>query len=84
MHPPMRCAASGPCESSAKICRVWAGQQGWCASTAAVAADIEADARLAQDADLPAVQIVERLDEVLRAPAPLVELELSLFQERSQ
>src|SRR5262245_14422932 len=41
---------------------------------AAGGAEIEAAACLSQDADLPAVRIIERLDEVLRAPSPLVEL----------
>ena len=41
---------------------------------AARGAEIEAEARLSQDANFPAVQIVERLDEVLRAPAPAAEL----------
>jgi len=37
-------------------------------------AEIEAEARLGQDANFPAVQVVECLDEVLRAPAPAAEL----------
>jgi hypothetical protein len=37
-------------------------------------AEIEAEARLSQDANFPAMQIVERLDEVLRAPTPSAQL----------
>jgi hypothetical protein len=35
-----------------------------------VGAEIEAEARLSQDANFPAVEIVERLDKILRAAAP--------------
>jgi hypothetical protein len=41
---------------------------------AAGGAEIEAEARLSQDADFPAVEIVQRLDEILRAAAPSAEL----------
>jgi hypothetical protein len=41
---------------------------------AARRAEIEAEARLSQDANFPAVQVVERLDEVLRAAAPAAQL----------
>ena len=40
---------------------------------AARGAQIEAEAHLSQNANFPAVQIGERLDEVLRAPAPSAE-----------
>src|SRR5262249_54435042 len=40
---------------------------------AAGGAEIEAEARLGQHGDFPAVQIVERLDEVLGATAPSAE-----------
>ena len=41
---------------------------------AARGAEIEAEPRLSQDANFPTVQIVEGLDEVLRAAAPAAEL----------
>ena len=41
---------------------------------AARGAEVEAEARLSQDANFPAVQVVERLNEVLRAAAPQAEV----------
>ena len=41
---------------------------------AAGGAEIETEARLSEDANFPAVQIVERLDEVLCPAAPTAEL----------
>ena len=44
------------------------------AAARASGAEIEAEAGLSQDADFPAVQVVEGLDEVLRTATPSAEL----------